>query len=181
MFRTEPRFSVLDTTQIDPDVQDVSYRDSETRDKIETNFIGARVVTEIESSIPVGVGVRLFVAHSRADVYTHPTITVPPGDEPPFQVSAAPVGAGGLSSGSVSQTDTLDLVKEEVLEFILEDCLGGPEPASGRCPRGPDSLFSGVQVTLPPSGGEVEVRATDFVNVIAALRLELELNVDLVK
>jgi hypothetical protein len=167
VFGTAPRLQVLGDTRIDPDVRDISFRDSETRAKIGSNFRGAKVVTEFESSIPIGIGVRLFVAHDRDLVYTNPTITVPPLTDPPFQVPAAPTDASGLSNGSVTHADTLDLTVDEVVEFILEDDRS-------------DSLFSGVRVTLPATDGVVEVRATDFINVIAGLRLELELNEDLV-
>jgi hypothetical protein len=88
--------------------------------------------------------------------------------EPPFQVPAAPVDANGLSDGTVTATQELPILKEQVLQFFLED-----DPNQ--------SLFAGVRVTLPETGGEVEVRATDFINVIAGLRVELELNEDLVK
>ena len=50
VFVTEPRLTVLSETRIDPDPEDVSFRDSEVRDKIETNFVEATVLTTIESS-----------------------------------------------------------------------------------------------------------------------------------
>ncbi|MDP6014744.1 MAG: hypothetical protein QGI32_01455 [Candidatus Latescibacteria bacterium] len=168
VFRTAPRLTVLAETKIDPDPEDISFRDSEARDKINTNFESATVVTEIESSIPVGIGVRLYVARDPATVYTDPVTTVPVASEPPFQVPAAPVDANGLSDGTVTATQELPILKEQVLQFLLED-----DPNQ--------SLFAGVRVTLPETGGEVEVRATDFINVIAGLRVELELNEDLVK
>ena len=168
VFVTEPRLTVLSETRIDPDPEDVSFRDSEVRDKIKTNFVKATVITEIESSIPIGIGVRLYIASDPDLVYTAPTITVPDLAEPPFQVPAAPVDANGLSNGSATASQSLELSQEQVLKFILED-----DPTK--------SLFSGVRVTLPATGGEVEVRATDFINVIAGLRVELELNKDLVK
>jgi hypothetical protein len=167
VFVTEPRLTVLSETRIDPDPEDVSFRDSEVRDKIETNFVEATVLTTIESSIPIGIGVRLFLGPDPAQVYTNPIITVPDLSEPPFEVPAAPVDANGLSSGTTTASDSLTLGKDEVLRFILED-----DPSK--------SLYSGVRVTLPATGGEVEVRATDFINVIAGLRVVLELNKDLV-
>ncbi len=168
VFLTEPRLTILGDTRIDPEPEDVSFRDSEARDKIKSNFNEAVVLTTIESSIPVGVGVRLYISSDLATVYTDPIITVPDVSLPPFQVPAAPVDANGLSDGTITASDSLVLGKQEVLEFILED-----DPTK--------SLFSGVRVTLPATGAEVEVRATDFINVIAGLRVELELNEDLLK
>lgn len=168
VFLTKPRLTILADTRIDPDPEDVSFRDSKARDKIETNFNEAVVLTTIESSIPVGVGVRLYISSDLATVYTNPTITVPDMSLPPFQVPAAPVDANGLSDGTITASDSLVLGKQDVLEFILED-----DPTK--------SLFSGVRVTLPATGAEVEIRATDFINVIAGLRVELELNADLLK
>ena len=168
VFLTEPRLTVLSETRLDPDPEDISFRDSETRGKIESNFVSATVLTEIESSIPIGIGVRLYVASDPDLVYTDPVITIPELSQPPFQVPAAPVDANGLSSGPITADRDLVIVKEEVLKFILED-----DPTK--------SLFSGVRVTMPATGGDVEVRATDFINVIAGLRVELELNEDLVK
>ena len=168
VFLTEPRLTVLSETRLDPDPEDISFRDSEWRGKIESNFVSATVLTEIESSIPIGIGVRLYVASDPDLVYTDPVITIPELSQPPFQVPAAPVDANGLSSGPITADRDLVIVKEEVLKFILED-----DPTK--------SLFSGVRVTMPATGGEVEVRATDFINVIAGLRVELELNKDLVE
>jgi hypothetical protein len=171
VFRTEPRLTVLAETRIDPDVQDISFRDSESRSKIETNFIDANVLTEIESRIPIGVGVRLMVARTAEAVYDTSSpdfVTAIPGfDQARFEVAAAPVDGNGIANGTTTSTIEHDLTKQDVLNFILED-----DPAG--------SLYSGVRVTLPPSGGEVEIRADDFINVIAGLRVELELNKDLI-
>ncbi|MFH1570745.1 MAG: hypothetical protein ABIL09_22325, partial [Gemmatimonadota bacterium] len=83
VFDTAPRLMVVDTTRIEPDVREISYRDSEARRRIGNNFRQARIITDLENSIPLGVGVRLFVAHRREDVYTRPSFTVPqPGREP---------------------------------------------------------------------------------------------------
>ncbi|MDA0334554.1 MAG: hypothetical protein O2782_05260 [bacterium] len=171
VFRTEPRLTVLSDTRIDPDVQDISFRDSESRGRIETNFISASVLTEIESRIPLGVGVRLMVASTPEAVYDTNSAdfvaAIPGFDQGRFEVAAAPVDANGVASGTTTSTIEIDLTKNDVLKFILEDDGG--------------SLYSGVRVTLPSSGGEVEIRANDFINVIAGLRVELELNKDLVE
>jgi len=172
VFRTAPRLNVLEDTRIDPTVEDISFHDTAMRDKIETNFKNASVSNFIESSIPIGVGIRLYAAHRQEDVYTSPSITIPDLSQPPFQVSAAPVDANGLSVGVALDTVTVELTKEDVLEFILEDNpLSGPPV---------DFLFSGVRITLPATNGEVEVRATDIVNIISGLQIELELNSHLV-
>ena len=175
VFRSAPRLTVLASTRIDPDPEDISFRDSELRDKIRSNFIDAFVITELESSIPVGVGVRLMVARTREAVYDTASSdfvrAIPRRDLPRFEVPAAPVDASGLSNGTSTNTVTIELDQDDVLDFILEDALPGRT----------DSLFSGVRVTLPQTDGEVEVRADDFVNIIAAMRLQLELNKDLVK
>ncbi len=175
VFRTEPRLSVLGDTRIDPEVRDISFRDSELRNKIDTNFRDAVILTELESSIPVGVGVRLMVARTREAVYdtTSPDFVraIPRRDRARFEVPAAPVDGNGLSNGTTTNTVTIALDKDDVLDLILEDAVPGR----------PDSLFSGVRVTLPQTSGEVEIRADDFVNIISGLRLQLELNEDLVK
>lgn len=171
VFRTEPRLTILSDTRIDPDVQDISFHDSEARGKIATNFVNASVLTEIESRIPVGVGVRLMVGRTPEAVYDTSSadfVTAIPGfDQARFEVAAAPVDANGVASGTSNSQISLDLDKDDVLHFILED-----DPA-GR-------LYSGVRVTLPASDGEVEIRANDFINVIAGLSIELTLNKDLV-
>jgi len=171
VFRTEPRLTVVADTRIDPAVQDISYRDSESRGRIGTNFVSASVLTEIESQIPLGVGVRLMVASTPEAVYDTNSanfVTAIPGfDQDRFEVAAAPVDGNGVASGTTTSTIEIDLTKDDVLKFILEDDGG--------------SLYSGVRVTLPSSGGEVEIRANDFINVIAGLRVELELNKDLVE
>lgn len=172
VFRTEPRFTVLSDTRIDPDVQDISFRDSDARDKISTNFVSASVLTEIKNGIPLGVGVRLMVGRTPEAVYDTSSAdfvtAIPAFGQAQFDVAAAPTDANGIATGTTPSTRSIILDKEDVLNFILED-----DPA-GR-------LYSGVRVTLPASSGEVEIRATDFVNVVAGLRVELTLNKDLVE
>ena len=168
VFRTSPRLSVLNDTQIEPDAQDITFKDSEIRDKILNNFVGARVITDLENSIPLGVGVRLYVGRTPETVYTDPIITVPNVGSDPFQAVAAPVDADGYSSGTETVRREIALTAEDVVKFILEDDDAG-------------SLYSGVRVTIPSTGEEVEVLGTDFINIIAGLEVELLLDKSLVE
>ena len=59
--------------------------------------MGARVITDLENSIPLGVGVRLYVGRTPETVYTNPIITVPNVGSDPFQAVAAPVDSDGYS------------------------------------------------------------------------------------
>jgi len=82
----------------------------------------------------------------------------------PFQANAAPVDpATGFSDGTETTEIPIELTKDEVLEFILEDSDTG-------------SLFTGVRVTLLATQGNVEIRATDFINIIAGMGVELLLD-----
>ena len=168
VFRTSPRLSVLNDTQIEPEAQDITFKDSEIRNKILNNFVGARVITDLENSIPLGVGVRLYVGRTPETVYTNPIITVPNIGSDPFQAVAAPVGADGYSSGTETVRREIALTAEDVVKFILEDDDTG-------------SLYSGVRVTIPSTGEEVEVLGTDFINIIAGLEVELLLDESLVE
>ena len=164
VFRTSPRLSVLNDTQPEPDAQDITFKDSEIRNKILYNFVGARVITDLENSIPLGVGVRLYVGRTPETVYTNPIITVPNVGSDPFQAVAAPVDADGYSSGTETVRREITLTAEDVVKFILEDDDTG-------------SLYSGVRVTIPSTGEEVEVLGTDFINIIAGLEVELLLDI----
>jgi len=168
VFRSSPRLTVLDETNIEPDERDITFRDSEIRRKVDNNFVKARVITEIENSIPLGVGVRLYVGKDPETIYTDPVLTVPPMNEDRFQVEAAPVDASGRSSGTSKRSQEINLEKSDVLKFILEDGESG-------------NLYSGVRVTLPATTGEVEVLGTDYVNIIAGLQIEVLLDENLVE
>ncbi len=168
VFRTSPRLTLLNDTRIDPAVRDITFRDSELRSKILSNFVGARVITDLENSIPLGVGVRLYVGRTPETVYTDPVITIPKPDRDPFQAVAAPVDANGYSSGTETVRREIALNAEDVANFILEDNDRG-------------RLYSGVRITLPSTDGEVEVLGTDFINIIAGLEVELLLDDSLVE
>ncbi len=167
VFRSSPRLTLLDETNIEPDERDITFRDSEIRRKVDNNFVKARVITEIENSIPLGVGIRLYVGKNPETIYTDPILTVPPFNQDPFQVEAAPVDDSGRSSGTATRNQEINLEKEDVLQFILEDDGG--------------NLYSGVRVTLPATTGEVEVLGTDYVNIIAGLQIEVLLDDKLVE
>ena len=186
VFDTEPRLAIIGDTQMDPEesLQDITFRDSEARRRINNNFVSAGVTATLENSIPLGVGVRLFVGRTKEAVFdtSHPkhVITIPrskarfegedPEDYPkePFSAIAAPVDTETrFSTGTETTEIPITLTKDEVLEFILEDA-------------DTDSLFSGVRVILPKTQGDVEIRASDFINIIAGLGVELLLNSKLV-
>ena len=115
VFSSSPRLSVLGETNIEPDERDITFRDSEIRRKVDNNFIQARVITEIENSIPLGVGVRLYVGKDPETIYTDPVITIPPMDQDRFQVEAAPVDDSGRSSGTSKRSQEISLEKSDVL------------------------------------------------------------------
>ena len=182
VFDTEPRLAIAADTQMEPEetLQDITFRDSEARRRISANFDSAKVIATLENSIPLGVGVRLFVGRTREGVFDTASddhvITIPrlrsrfPGDiaadypKEPFQANAAPVDpATGFSDGTETTKILIELTKDEVLEFILEDSDTG-------------SLFTGVRVTLPATQGNVEIRATDFINIIAGMGVRLLLD-----
>ena len=189
VFDTEPRLSITEDTQMEPaeSLQDITFRDSEARRKIRSNFVSGSVTATLENSIPLGVGVRLFVGRTRDAVFDTTSadhvITIPrriarfPGEDAadypkkPFQAKAAPVNPEtGFSEGTEPTEVTIELTADEVLSFILED-----DPVDAK-------LFSGVQVILlqTPEDVDVEIRATDFINIIAGMGVELLLNSDLV-
>ena len=167
VFRSSPRFTLLDETNIEPDERDITFRDSEIRRKVDNNFVRASVITEIENSIPLGVGIRLYVGNSPETIYSDPILTVPPLNQDRFQVEAAPVDDSGRSDGTATRNQEINLEKKDVLKFILEDDGG--------------NLYSGVRVTLPATTGEVEVLGTDYVNIIAGLQIEVLLDDKLVE
>ena len=168
VLRSSPRLTVTDTTRIDDDVRDITFRDSDLRRKILSNFRSSRVITDLENSIPLGVGVRLFVGRTPETVYTNPVITIPKPGREPFQAIAAPIDADGYSNGTERVRREIELSAEDVVEFILED------DDDGR-------LYSGVRVTFPSTDSEVEVLGTDFINIIAGLEVELLLDDTLVE
>ena len=131
-------------------------------------FRSSRVITDLENSIPLGVGVRLFVGRTPETVYTNPVITIPKPGREPFQAIAAPIDADGYSNGTERVRREIELSAEDVVEFILED------DDDGR-------LYSGVRVTFPSTDSEVEVLGTDFINIIAGLEVELLLDDTLVE
>jgi len=182
VFDTEPRLAIAADTQMEPEetLLDITFRDSEARRRIGSNFVSGNVTATLENSIPLGVGVRLFVGRTREGVFDTASddhvITIPrlrsrfPGDiaadypKEPFQANAAPVDpATGFSDGTETTEIPIELTKDEVLEFILEDSDTG-------------SLFTGVRVTLLATQGNVEIRATDFINIIAGMGVELLLD-----
>ncbi len=192
VFDTEPRLSITADTQMDPEesIKDITFRDSEARRKIRSNFVSGSVTATLENSIPLGVGVRLFVGRTRAAVFDTTSgdhvITIPrriarfSGEdaadypEPPFQAKAAPVDPEtGFSDGIETTEITIELTADEVVALILED----DDPA--REDDDHAKLFSGVRVTLPQTQGEVEIRADNFINIIAGMGVELLLNSDL--
>lgn len=164
VFHTEPRLTVEDSTYIDVEPRDIGFRDPRTRTRIESGLDSAVIATFLENSMPIGVGVRLFVAPRKEEVFTNPIVTIPRLERRPFRVEAAPVDAQGHSAGTTKLApDPYILEKERVVQFLQ------------------DPLYSGIRIYLPKTDGEVEVRATDFVNVQATLRLDLNLNEDVVK
>ena len=183
VFDTEPRLSIVADTQMEPaeTLQKITFRDSVARRRIRDNFVSGNVTATLENGIPLGVGVRLFVGRTEAGVFDTASddhvIAIPrlksrfageiAADFPkePFQAGAAPVDeATGFSDGTETTELPIELTKDEVLEFILED-----DPADAE-------LYSGVRVTLPATEGNVEIRATDFINIIAGMGVELRLD-----
>lgn len=168
VFRTLPRLAITDTTRIDPEVRDITFRDSDLRSKILSNFVSARIITDLENSIPLGVGVRLFVGRTPETVYTDPVIAIPRLGRDPFQAVAASVDANGRSNSTQTVRREITLDAEDVASFILEDGDRG-------------RLYSGVRITLPSTGGDIEVLGTDFINIIAGLEIKLLLDDSLVE
>lgn len=176
VFRTASRLSVTAATQIDPDPRDITFRDSEMRERVESHWRSARIITEVENSLPLGVGVRLFVGRTPEAVYdtNNPfhVLTIPPLSDPSpfmdsFHADAPDVDGQGHSIGSARNNLDLELTKEQVLRFILEDDDRG-------------KLWSGVRIYLPATDGAVEIRDSDFVNTVAGLKVELLLDENLV-
>lgn len=168
VFSTSPRLTLLGGSPINDSARDITFRDSELRQKIQDNFVGARVITDLENSIPLGVGVRLYVGRTPETVFDDPILTVPKAGSEPFEVAAAPIDANGYSNGTETVRREITLNADDVVKFILEDSDGG-------------RLYSAVQVTLPATDGEVEVLGTDFINIIAGLEVELLLDASLVE
>lgn len=176
VFRTASRLSVTAATQIDPDPRDITFRDSEMYDRVESHWRSARIITEVENSLPLGVGVRLFVGRtpeavydtgSRDHVLTIPPLSDPSPFEDSFHAKAPDIDPQGHSIGSTRNPIELELTKEQVLQFILEDNDRG-------------KLWSGVRIYLPATNGAVEIRDSDFVNTVAGLKVELLLDENLV-
>lgn len=164
VFHTAPRLTVEDSTYIDVEPRDIGVRDRRTRERVETNFEEARIHTVLENSMPIGVGVRLFVARSKDEVFTNPIVTVPRLERRPFRVDPAPVDAQGRSTGTATlEPDPYVLEKERVLQFLQ------------------DPLYSGVRIYLPETAGQVELLNTDWVYVQANLEIRLLLDENLVK
>jgi len=164
VFRTSPRLTVEDSTFIDVEPRDIGFRDPKTRTRVESGLDSGVVATVLENSMPIGVGVRLFVATRKEEVFTNPILTIPRLTRGPFRVDPAPVDAQGHSAGTTKrEPEPYILEKERALLFLQ------------------DPLFSGTRIYLPKTNGEVEVLDRDFVNVQATLRLELNLTEEVVK
>jgi hypothetical protein len=176
VFRTASRLTVTAATQIDPDPRDITFRDSQAKERVESHFRSARIITEVENSLPLGVGVRLFVGRTPEAVYDTGSrdhvLTIPPLSDPSpfndsFHADAPDVDGQGHSIGSTRNNLELELTEEQVLKFILEDSDRG-------------KLWSGVRIYLPATAGAVEIRDSDFVNTVAGLKVELLLDENLV-
>ncbi len=172
VFVSSSRLAVVEPTQIDPEPRNITFRDSQTRTRVNSNFRRALVMTEIENALPFQVGVRLFVARSKEHVYD-PTsadfvTAIPSLDEEPFHADAPAIDAQGHSQGSARTQRNLELTRDDILKFILED-------------RDRGQLWSGVRVYFPATAGVVEIRDLDYVNTVAALKVELLLDKNLVE
>lgn len=175
VFHTSPQLTIEDSTYIDVEPRDIGFRDRRTRERIETNYCeaadprcggedGAAIHTILDNSMPIGVGVRLFAAPRKEDVFTNPVVTVPRLERRPFRVDPAPVDAQGHSAG-VSHLEPVPYIldKDRVLQFLQ------------------DPLYSGVRIYLPESAGQVELLNTDWLYVQSNLEIKLVLDENLVK
>ena len=91
VFQAPARFRIKADTQIQPAPVKQGFDDEDTRERILRNnaLRAATVFTKITNGIPLGLGVRLFVAATEEDVYTNPDFTIPGQTEPPFLVPAS--------------------------------------------------------------------------------------------
>lgn len=160
-FRAPAAFQVREATQIQPDPVRRTFTDDSTRDRISSNVRSAGVRTTIENHIPLAVGVRLYVGATEQTVYTNPTLVVPPLDEPPFSVSAAPYD-GNQVSESAFNTQNVTLTSDQILKLL--------EPV----------YYTGIQIDIDGTDGNVALAGSDFVVVQAGSQIILELNEDLV-
>ena len=182
VFDTEPRLAIEEDTQMEPveTLKEITFADSVSKRRIRSNFVSGNVTATLTNSIPLGVGVRLFVGRTQEAVFDTTSddhvITIPrsrarfPGDiaadypKEPFQAKAAPVDTTtGFSDGTETTEIPIELTRDEVLEFILAE-------------DDNSKLYSGVRVTLPATQGNVEIRATDFIKIIAGMGVELLLD-----
>ena len=163
VFRAPARFRILGSTSIEPDPIRREFSDDEYRGRIRSNLRSAKVTTNIENHIPLGVRVSVQVARTAEDVYANPILTIPT-DGTGFGVEAAPVDSEGRATGSTASSKEVELSAEDILVF-LED--GG--------------VYTGVLVEIDATNGNVELFGTDFVTVEAGAQIVIELNEDLVK
>ena len=161
VFRAPASFRIKEDTRIQPEPMRRTFDDEEARRRVTSNVRWAEVRTKITNHVPLGVGVRLFVAPDSASVYSDTSLAIPPMSEPPFEVSPAPFEAGRVTA-EVTNNQTVLITKEEILELI--------QPV----------YWTGVQIKIAGTGGDVTLSASDYVIVQAGTQIVLELNEDLV-
>ena len=161
-FQAPARFRIKGDTQIQPDPIFRELSDDTARERIDNSLVSARVITNIENHLPLGIKVSLLVADTKEEVYTNPILRIP--KEGAFEVNAAPTDASGRVSQSLTNEQEIELGPEDVKVFLRD---GG--------------VYTGVLVQLAGTDGDVELFGTDYVNVQAAAQIIMELNEDLVK
>ena len=162
VLKSEARFRVKAETQIQPEPVHRELKDG--RERIDTHLVSALVFITIENHTPLSVRIRLQAASRKEDVYTNPELTIPRERDPALEVPAAPVDANGRVTRSVVNEQVISITREELKVFTRE---GG--------------VFTGVLVEVDPTRGDVELLASDFVNVQAATQITVELNESLVE
>ena len=166
VFQAPARFRIKENTQIQPAPVRQTFTDSTARARIRGNnaLREVTVFTKITNGIPLGLGVRLFVAATEGDVYTNPDLTIPDiATEEPFQVPASSVQENTVTIPGPDPDDPKNPDKNPLNLLIREE------------------YWTGVQVDIDATDGDVELLATDAVRVQAGARIVLRLSEDLVE
>ena len=150
----------LGETRIFTDPVEIGIDDQAARNRIRANVGDALVHFAIVNHLPVGIGVKLFLAENPDALLTDPILTIPTNGE--ILLPAAPTDSGtGLVSDSIVENSQIALTEEEVNVFSQYP------------------LYSRIELRFEGTNGQlVQIVESDFaeVSVRAGFKLLVDKN-----
>ena len=149
-----PLEMIIDPAQVETDVEKTEI-DQQDINAITDHVLEARFIYNIVSRLPIGAQVDIYFGPDSATLFTNPQLLVNA-----LQLPAAPVGAGGIVSDTIS-TDFQEVYLDSIDLKILEN----------------DTLYFGSTLNLSGTSGQmVKLTGNDYLSITGRIEVSYRFN-----